>query len=75
MTYRNPHNRFVRFAEQCGFDSFEHGSKHIKAYHPNGGWTIIPYGRKHSDSAERNIRARIKRTAMQLPRPNLYPPS
>ena len=67
MAYHNTRNRFVRYAEQCGFVSFEHGSKHIKAYHANGGWTIIPYGRKHSDSSERNIRARIRRTARQLP--------
>ena len=75
MTYRNPRNRFVRYAEQCGFDRFEHGSKHIKAYHPDGGWTIIPYGSKQSDASERNIRARIKRTAMQMLKPTHYPPS
>jgi hypothetical protein len=52
----------LRYAIALGF-SISPGRKHWHAAHPNGNHTIIPFGRKRSPRAERNILASIRRAA------------
>lgn len=52
----------LRLARELGF-AITPGRRHWHACHPSGGRTIIPFGRKRHDRAERNITAALRRAA------------
>ncbi|MGA1640937.1 MAG: hypothetical protein ACO4AL_11365 [Steroidobacteraceae bacterium] len=52
----------LRYAIELGF-AIRPGRKHWHALHPNGGMTIIPFGRKRHSRSERNIQASLRRAA------------
>lgn len=52
----------LKYAIDLGF-SIVPGRKHWHARHPNGGHTIVPFGRKRSPRSERNILASLRRAA------------
>lgn len=61
----------LRYAIALGFE-LKPGKRHWHAVHPNGGMTIIPFGRKRPPRAERNIQASLRRAAFQ-PAPTTTP--
>lgn len=52
----------LKYAIELGFQVVP-GRKHWHARHPNGGRTIVPFGRKRSARSERNIYASLKRAS------------
>lgn len=52
----------LKYAIELGFQ-LTPGRKHWHARHPNGGRTIVPFGRKRSARSERNIHASLRRAA------------
>ena len=50
----------LRYALELGFE-ISPGRRHWHARHPNGGHTIIPFGRKRHPRSERNITAALRR--------------
>lgn len=59
---RTPSAPLLRYAAALGF-TLTGGGKHWHASHPSGGRAIVPYGRRLSVRAERNIRASLRRAA------------
>lgn len=55
-------DELLRLAIDLGY-SIKPGRKHWHATHPSGGYTIIPFGRKRSKRATRNIESRIRKNA------------
>jgi hypothetical protein len=55
----------LRYALALGYQ-LTPGRKHWHAHHPNGGRTIIPFGRKRSTRSERNILASLARACRPL---------
>lgn len=55
-------DELLRLAISLGY-TITPGRKHWHASHPNGGSTIIPFGRKRSSRSHRNIESRIRRNA------------
>lgn len=52
----------ARYAFALGFH-LTAGRRHWHAFHPAGGRTVLPFGRKVSTRADRNIRASLRRAA------------
>lgn len=52
----------LKYAIELGFQ-LTPGRKHWHARHPDGGRTIVPFGRKRSSRSERNIYASLRRAA------------
>lgn len=55
-------DQLIRLAIQLGY-IITPGRKHWHATHPDGGYTIIPFGRKRSVRSHRNIESRIRKNA------------
>lgn len=62
MTRLFQKDQLLRLALDLGY-TIKPGRKHWHASHPNGGSTIIPFGRKRSVRSHRNIESRIRKNA------------
>lgn len=56
----------LRYALELGF-TIKPGRRHWHATHPNGGHTIISFGRKRHPRSERNTMAALKRASIHHP--------